>query len=122
MKQPFFSIIIPAHNEEFVIETTVSKAFAVDWSEDRFEVIVVENGSTDKTFELLKGFQTKHSKLKVLQSDPGVSRARNIGARAVDRESNWIIFLDADTFLEPQFFQDVTEYIRYHSNYVIGTT
>ena len=47
---PFFSFIVPAYNEASVIERTLSCLRDLDYPKDRYEVIVVENGSSDDTF------------------------------------------------------------------------
>src|ERR1035438_5072538 len=51
---PNVSILIPAHNEEIVIERTLEALFKSEYPPDRLEVIVLDDGSTDKTPEILQ--------------------------------------------------------------------
>src|SRR5580698_1509778 len=88
MEQLFFSFVIPAHNEEKYIENTLEHLRRMDYPADKFEVIVVENGSTDRTLELAKRFQS--SGFSTLLSGKGVSRARNVGIDHLSPKSNWV--------------------------------
>src|SRR3989344_7672697 len=97
MNNRFFSIIVPAHNEEKLIAETLTHLTALQYPKDRYEVIVVENGSTDKTFEIARRFEAPN--FKILRSDKGVSRARNYGVMQTRLDRDWYLFLDADTFL-----------------------
>ena len=68
MNHPFLSIIIPAHNEENRLPITLEKVFSFlgEQSYDS-EVIVVENGSKDRTIQIAHAFQASHPNLSVLQ-------------------------------------------------------
>jgi dolichyl-phosphate beta-glucosyltransferase len=67
---PFLSLILPAHNEEHRLPSSLEKinAFLKTQSYSA-EVIVVDNGSSDHTFELLKKWQTKMTALRILHLD-----------------------------------------------------
>lgn len=61
------SIVIPSHNEEGIIKDTVQAIHKYAHSVfQEFEIIVVENGSTDKTADIIKNLQSKYSKIKLL--------------------------------------------------------
>jgi hypothetical protein len=124
LRQTRFSFIIPAHNEEGYIGRTLEKIARLDYPEDRYEVIVVENGSTDATWLAIKPFEKLHDNVQAFSCARGVSRARNFGLTKANPASDWIIFLDADTVLEPDFLSALNRYLGKHSdrNVVIGTT
>lgn len=66
---PFLSIVIPAHNEESRLPRTLEQVFAFLGGQSyRAEVLVVENGSSDRTFEIAQQFTARHSELRVLQN------------------------------------------------------
>lgn len=122
-EHPFFSIIVPAHNEERYIEGTLTHLAALDYPEERYEVIVVENGSGDKTYEKAKKIEKGNM---TIYSAPvkGVSGAKNFGIARMNSKADWVIFLDADTILERNFLKDLTAFLRrnQHRNYAVGTT
>ena len=90
---PAISVIIPAHNEEEVLPRTLE---ALDRQCYRnFETVVVTNGCTDRTAEVVRG---KCDQLYELE-ERGLGPARNLGAARAKGEL--LMFLDADTILEP---------------------
>lgn len=107
----FFSIIIPAHNEENYIGDTLKHINSLDYPRGKFETIVVENGSTDATFQEAKAYE---SDLITIVSLPtrGVSLARNAGSERINPKTNWVIFLDADTHFAPHFLKDLNKYLN----------
>ncbi|BAL81176.1 glycosyltransferase [Caldisericum exile] len=120
----FFSIIIPAHNEEAYIFETLSNLENLDYPQKEYEVIVVENGSKDKTNELIEEF-VKNTKIKLLTlklETSGVSIAKNIGASLTDEHSEWLIFLDADTHLHKDFLKELDDFVKKRKDAVIIVT
>jgi len=123
MKHLSFSIVIPAHNEEKYIEKTLKNVLNLDYPQEKFEVIVVENGSTDKTLSKLKKF--KSPGLKIFSTKKrGISFAKNFGAKKSSKKSDWIIFLDADALMEKKALSEINQYLVKNSskNLAIGTT
>ena len=89
------SVVIPAYNAEQWIERTVDSALAQSMT-DR-EVIVVDDGSTDRTADLLRRYGSAITLLE--QENAGVAAARNAGCRVAS--SDHLAFLDADDVWEP---------------------
>lgn len=119
----FFSIIVPAHNEEDYIEKTLSCMQKIEYPENLFEVIVVENGSTDTTYAKAKPFGSNNIKIISIQ-DKGVSVARNAGIAQGNKSSKWTIFMDADTFFKPGFLKELDIFLKTSraTSYSVGTT
>lgn len=113
---PLISIIIPAHNEEKYIEKTLESVQRQTFSD--YEVVVVANGCTDRTKEIVRKFKDERINLVSL-SIANVSRARNYGASKSSGEI--FVFLDADTELEEDL---VLEKIKeeFTEDYSIATT
>ena len=120
MQQRFFSIIVPAHNEESIIEKTLDCLTSIDYPKDGYEIIVVENGSTDDTFALAKKYESGNC--RVYQSPKGVSRARNFGISMCAPHTECAIWLDADTFLKSNILNEINAYLHAHPNADFGTT
>lgn len=91
-KNELVSCIIPTYNRAYCLKRAVDSV--LKQSDENFELIVVDDGSTDETPEILKEYQ-KHPQVKLLgQGNLGVSSARNCGARHAQGE--WLAFLDSD--------------------------
>jgi dolichyl-phosphate beta-glucosyltransferase len=66
---PFLSLVIPAHNEESRLPGTLEQVFAfLEKQAYSTEVIVVENGSTDRTLEIAQGFAAQHPSLNIIHT------------------------------------------------------
>ena len=85
----FFSIIIPSYNEERFIGAALKAVTLQDFDPRRFEVIVVDNGSTDMTVEIARTFTPN-----VFVCDGTIAAARNFGAQQA--KGDVLAFLDAD--------------------------
>ncbi len=96
----FFSIIIPLYNKEKFIENTIQSV--LDQTFQDFEIIVVNDGSTDKSEEKLLKF--KDSRIHYFyKKNEGVSIARNYGIEKTN--ADFITFLDADDYWYPKFLE-----------------
>lgn len=92
---PFFSIVIPAHNEQNRLPGTLEQIFHF-LKQQSFpsEVIVVENGSTDRTHEVAREFASRHPSLQVIQSEKGKGAAVQRGMLAA--KGQYRFMCDAD--------------------------
>ena len=88
------SIIIPAYNVESYIERTLKSC--VKQSYPDIEIVVVNDGSTDRTEEIVNSF-TDVRVVKLTQTNKGVSAARNLGLQTATGE--FCVFLDVDDWL-----------------------
>lgn len=96
--EPRVSVIMPAHNAERFIERGMRSALGQ--SQRELELIVVDDGSTDATVELVGRCHDPRVRL-LRQPKSGVSRARNLGLRAAN--GAWVAFLDSDDEWDPDF-------------------
>ena len=90
MSIPFISVVIPVFNRANCVGNSVESVLAQTFK--NFEVIVVDDGSTDNTAEVLACFGNRIRLIR--QENRGVATARNAGIRAA--QGNWIAFLDSD--------------------------
>jgi len=97
------SIIVPVYNEEKQISTCVESLLSVDYPKSLYEIIVVLDGCTDSTYEVLKKFETK-IKIIVLEKNHGPSEARNIGAKKSKGEI--ILFTDSDCTADKNWIKE----------------
>lgn len=112
---PFLSIIIPAHNEENRLPETLGQMFGFLAKQTySAEVVVVENGSSDRTYDIARGFARQNQNLQVIQNDwRGKGLAIQRGVK--EAKGEYVFLCDADLsmpveeiskFLPPQL-QDV---------------
>jgi len=112
------SIIIPALNEERMIGRCLESLAAMAFSRDRFEVLVVDNGSRDKTLEIAESFQDRLS-LRILQeANVRISALRNLGARAA--AGDILAFLDADCLAPEDWLDRILELAHADGAGVLG--
>jgi len=94
--KPLVSILIPAYNSEKWIKATIESALAQTWSNK--EIIIVDDGSSDSTFQIAKEFESKTVKV-ISQKNSGACVARN---RALSvSQGEFIQWLDSDDILAP---------------------
>ena len=96
------SIIVPVHNTEQYLAECLDSVLSEINTDD--EVILVENGSTDRSWEICQVFAEKYNTVKAFQLETaGVSKARNFGILRAKGE--WITFLDSDDCLDPSIIR-----------------
>jgi cellulose synthase/poly-beta-1,6-N-acetylglucosamine synthase-like glycosyltransferase len=97
---PTVSLIVPAYNEEAVIKEKLENALALDYPRDRMEIIVVADGSTDRTVEIVQGFADRGVRLLFQPERRGKIAAMN---RAVPyAKGEILVFSDANAMMEPK--------------------
>ncbi|MBI3485820.1 glycosyltransferase family 2 protein [Candidatus Daviesbacteria bacterium] len=98
------SVVIPTFNEEKAIADCLEALFKQTYK--NLEIIVVNDGSTDKTLEILSKFKNENPKVKVLtQKHLGAGLARNLGAK--NAEGEILVFVDADMTFDKKFISNL---------------
>lgn len=99
---PAISIIIPSFNEEKYISRCLDSVLNQTFTD--FEVLCVDDGSTDNTFNIIKEYSAKDSRIIPLKNPgKGVSSARNFGID--NANGDYIGFVDSDDFIQPQMYE-----------------
>ncbi len=99
----FVSVIIPNHNYSQFVGEAIESVIAQTYK--NFELIVIDNGSTDNSKQVLESFKKKYPKIKIyFQKNLGQAGARN---RGIDEsKGNLIAFLDADDVWMPNKLEE----------------
>ncbi len=97
------SVIIPSYNCAGFVAAATDSVFAQTFQD--FEIIVVDDGSTDNTAEVLRPYSTDSRFRYIWQQNGGVGAARNAGARAA--LGKYLAFVDADDLLAPTALESV---------------
>jgi glycosyltransferase involved in cell wall biosynthesis len=99
------SVIVPVYNEKSVLENCVESLGAQTYS--NFEIVVVDDGSTDGTLEILKNLKKSLPNFNFIkQSHLGAGAARNAGAKLSKGEI--LVFVDADMTFDKDFLRNLT--------------
>ncbi len=118
-----FSVVIPLYNKARYVAKAIQSVLSQTYTD--FELVVVDDGSRDASAEIaLKSIEGYENCRLVKQQNAGVSMARNNGVSASHGE--YLCFLDADDWWDPQFLQEISELIAefpdagiYGTNYTI---
>lgn len=101
--KPFVTVMIPCHDEECVIENTLKNILSMDY--EKFEVIIIDDRSSDKTPIVIKDLEKKYENVKALirpkDAFPGKSAVLNDAMALANGEA--ILVFDADATVEPDF-------------------
>lgn len=109
MSKPRFTVVVPLYNKEQSIERTVRGI--LDQTFTDFELVIVDDGSTDSSVAKVKTFDDPRIRL-VQQPNGGPSAARNTGVRHA--KADWVVFLDADDELTPDALEHFDKTINAH--------
>ena len=94
------SVIVPVYNVSKYIQKCVESI--LNQSYTNFELILIDDGSTDDSFDICQVFATKDTRVKAMrQSNAGPSKARNVGIRQAEGE--YITFVDSDDFVSDSY-------------------
>ncbi len=108
------SIIIPMYNCEKSILNTLNSV--LNQTYQNYEVICVDDGSKDKTFDIVNSMAKLNKSIKLVHTENfGVSHARNIGLSMISKNTDIIMFLDSDDLLLPDAFKIVIENMKDNS-------
>ncbi len=108
---PFFSIVIPLYNKENFITKTINSAFNQIFTD--FEIIVINDGSTDGSANKIEAVTDKRVSIYTIENQ-GVSYARNYGISKAS--ADYICFLDADDLWKPSHLEDLKQLINNYPN------
>jgi len=136
------SIVIPAHNEEEWIRDSLLSVLNLNYP--NFEIIIVDDGSTDRTLDILKEtlvltavdatyvkhyqdgvvhqiFKSqKHPKVTVISKDPGLKKAGAVNAGLNVANNDYVCVIDADTVLEPNSLLKVMAHVAKYPDKIAG--
>lgn len=113
------SLLIPVYNVEDYLEKCLDSIIAQTFSD--FEVICVDDGSTDKSFEILEKYKNRDKRFTIVKQEHlGVGTARNLALSLA--KSKYVQFLDSDDFFEPEMLEEMyNAAIKHNTDMVVCT-
>ena len=110
--KPLVTVMIPAHDEETVISNTVENILSMDYP--NFEIIVIDDRSSDNTASVIKDLEAKHAQVRALIREkdafPGKSAVLNDALKIAHGEA--ILVFDADATVEPDFLNKLIPHLE----------
>ena len=102
-KEVKLSVVIPVYNVEKYIEKCLGSLCGLEIAN---EIIVINDGSSDNSLEIIKKFKNEHENENIIiinQENKGISKTRNVGLR--ESKGEFIFFLDSDDWVETESFK-----------------
>jgi len=104
---PTVTILIPAYNEASSISSTLENKLALDYPRERLQILVVSDGSTDGTDEIVKGFASRG--VELLRQEPRRGKAAGINLALGHARGEILVFSDANSSFEPDAVRFLVE-------------
>jgi cellulose synthase/poly-beta-1,6-N-acetylglucosamine synthase-like glycosyltransferase len=121
-----FSIVVPARDESNNIESCLNSVLKQDYPEDRFEVIVVDDGSKDDTLDIAERFSRSNLRVKTVsikESPAGISPKKYAVSRGIKIATGEVIVTtDADCIVQSGWLQGLNRYLEDQVGVVVGYT
>jgi glycosyltransferase involved in cell wall biosynthesis len=107
------SIVVPVHNEELRVERGILRICEYfDSKKYDYEVIIAEDGSKDKTVELIEGLAKRNSRIIVISSSNRLGKGRAISEAMLHAKKDFVGYMDVDLAADPSEFERLIERIR----------
>lgn len=105
MDHPKITIIVPVYNAENYIKKCIVSIISQTYND--WECLLIDDGSTDKSFDICKEYEKKDKRIRVIHKENGgVSSTRNRGI--IESKGDWVFFLDADDYLMTNYLYHLT--------------
>lgn len=113
------SVVVPVYNAEKYIDQCIGSILAQTYAD--FELLMIDDGSTDSSFQICKRYAEKDKRIKLFQHDnKGVGTTRNVGID--EAHGKYIMFVDSDDYIDEEMLQDGVEHISNGEDlYISGT-
>ena len=117
----FISVIIPVYNDPNGLHDTVMALVRQNYEREKYEIIIVDNGSMDSTRKLAQSFQSTYQgriQVEVEDKRQGSYAARNKGIKAA--RGSLLCFMDADVIAPPNYLSEISKYFEKVGNDYLG--
>lgn len=115
---PEISVIIPVYNQEEYVGACMDSL--LDQSFEDFEVLAVNDGSTDASVSILEGYEQRDGRVQLIdQNNSGVSVARNNGLSHAKGE--WVCFIDPDDYVAPDYLDTLLKATERNTDIAMST-
>ncbi len=114
LQYPTVTVAIPCWNEEKTLSATLDSLLLLDYPKDKISLIVVDDGSTDSTFEIAQRYEAKYPDQIVAITKENGGKHTAVNLALVQSKSDLFGCLDADSFVMPQTLRTIVSYFDQH--------
>lgn len=111
--QPLVSIITPMYNSEKFILKTINSV--VNQTYSNWELLLIDDGSTDNTIQIVEDFKQKSTNIKLLQNPTNLGAAKSRNKGILEAKGDYIAFLDADDLWKPNKLDLQIQFMQTHN-------
>ena len=116
MAMPMFSIVVPCYNVEPYLNNCIDSVIKQSYID--FEVLLINDGSTDGTLDVCKIWEKSDERIHVInKTNEGLSLTRNLGIK--EAHGKYIVFLDGDDYLESKALEEIFNVIQEDTEIII---
>ena len=123
----FFTVIIPARNEELQIEKCLTSVLGQRFPKSQFEVIVADDYSTDNTAAIVRNKQNEYTNLRLLQIEKllGTQQLNSYKKKAIElaikeAKGTWIVTTDADCIVTDEWLSNLSNFIQKNNSVFVA--
>jgi len=118
---PQVTLIISAFNEDKVIDQKIENSLSLDYPRDRLEVLVVSDASTDKTDEIVRQWEKKDSRVRLLRMPERRGKTAGLNRAVQEAQGELLIFSDANAIYNIKAVKELVKYFQLPEvGYVVG--
>lgn len=110
--EPSVSFVVPCKNEEASIGKTIDKCFSADYPKEKLEVIIINDGSTDGTINVLRAKEREYPALIVVDWKVNKGKRHGMVEGFKRAKGDIVVQLDSDSYIEPSTFRNLIEPFR----------
>jgi len=110
------SVVILNYNSDTYLKKCLDSLSLSTLPQSEFEIIVVDNNSTDNSIALAKKISMQNAKYLILKTNNGFSHGNNMGIKIADQSSKYLIFLNPDTIVEKNTLEKMVQFFENNSN------
>ncbi|MBQ6106232.1 MAG: poly-beta-1,6 N-acetyl-D-glucosamine synthase [Lachnospiraceae bacterium] len=116
---PFVSILMPAHNESSILQQVVEQMVNLDYPD--YEVILINDGSTDNSSEVMKELSEKYDRVRVVDLDKNCGKANALYLGLIASKGEILVGVDADSYLDKKALRYmVSHFVNRHNGERVG--
>lgn len=120
MSRPLISAVMSAWNEERYVADTVESILNQTFTD--LEFIIIDDGSTDKTLDILKYFASRDKRVKILVNEANIGIARSLNSGILSAQGEYIAIIDAADTAYPDRFEKQLHFFQDNQNiFIVGT-